>query len=343
MEDNRGVGVGCDGCRGIIIHNRVRRNAAEGIKIDASGSEEEPLSVERNTLLRNTGTGIGVWSSTVDILGNTIGETRAAAQETMGDGIVVSSVQREGQAAPSPSVVRIEGNDIHGCHRAGVILSDESRGIIIHNRVASTGSAGIWLQHGASGTVDHNVVDNAALMGIGVYQAEGVLTGNVVLSTHDYDWYDFETDVNHMIGHGVGFLREATGSALGNIAALNTRAGFLLDSTTKENVTGLTGEELPGEDLNIVAGNGECGFGLQGGAETMMGSVNAVHEVDADTINSRVADNLEGHVSAGVEGVPAMLRDNGPGSENGNGDPSSNVRESTYFTPTAVSGPEAGE
>lgn len=283
-----GIGVHVSGARAIILQSTIRGCAGPGIRIDQAMEE---VRIEGSTIEANTQMGVGVFSSRAIILQNIIKDTQTDAAD-IGDGVLAASLVDGSGNLLEPADIELDGNEISGSGRVGVLCAAGTRGIILQNNtIGQNGNlapfgAGVWLQGGAGGVqgnlIQGNTLTGNKFVGIGMTgETHGIiLQNNAVSGTSLGTTFSGPDEID--VGDGIGLFSSASAQILGNTVSGNGRFGLILDQADGA-VTSVEG--------NTFEGNDQYGIILQNQPNAPA------------TSNNSFQGNLVGDVSAVPEGT----------------------------------------
>jgi parallel beta-helix repeat protein len=248
-----GGGVLIDGAKGQIIHTTVSESKGTGgIRIARATGE---VRVEASQVLSNANVGIAVLSSRAIILQSEVMNTIGDGKWGSADGILLAELV-EGGASLGVAEATLEGNTIEGNDRAGIVVSGNTKGIILQNQIRQNADhtargAGIWLQAGA-GTempiqITKNTISGNHFFGIGVSSSRAIiLQNNAISETALGEWADGGAAIP--LGEGIGVFKGAFVQIEGNTINKNAQRGIFLDmpdltSVIKDNVFAANGNK----------------------------------------------------------------------------------------------------
>ena len=264
VHSNTGAGIYVEASTATIIGNSVELNEHGGIALaDCPGGSEISL-VQDNNVKSNVSFGISVFGGAAQITENDVQLVTNCTGETQCFGHCVAV-----QAGKSPAAeVSITGNTVEGCESAGILVHGDSEVTITSNIVAGAELGGIWIQDGANALdVSGNLMQGNSLAGLMlVSNASADVHNNQVDTTgwgQHYDFYVTGEMVDMADGIVLSRLHTSNGITLADNQVLSSaRAGIIFDDIAASQVT--VG------DGNTVAGNGEAGVALQGGAQDVL-------------------------------------------------------------------------
>lgn len=231
VNDSQGIGVLLSGAAGSILDSTISRNAGGGVRLEQTQGD---VRIERNEVLGNTRFGVWLLSARGIVVQNRVASTAAEGGD-MGDGVIATELVDAQGVSAGPSHLELSGdNTVEGNARVGVLLAGEVLGIVVQNRVASNGRAGVWLQEaaGSSGslTVENNDVIENVGVGIGLTGAAiAAVKGNRVSGTSEAAMLD-AAGGSFVIGDGVALLAGATAAVDSNVCTRNARLGMIADA-----------------------------------------------------------------------------------------------------------------
>jgi parallel beta-helix repeat protein len=278
VNSNTGAGIYVESASANIEGNTVSQNTHGGIALADCPSANRPTVVD-NDVASNVSFGISVFGGSAEISGNDVNLVTNCSEENPCFGHCVAV-----QPGSTPaSDVSISGNTVEACESAGILIHGDSSATITSNIVTGAELGGIWLQDGAIATqLANNFLQDNDLAGLMlVSNASANVVDNQIDTTswgQHYDFYVTGQMVDMADGIVVTRMSQSAGITLaGNEVLSSKRAGIILDDIGEAQVT--IG------DGNIVAGNGEAGVALQGGAEDVF---------EADILENKFQFTAEG-------------------------------------------------
>lgn len=186
------TGITVSGTGHFRIHNNVFRDNNDAITLWRAGSDEQPVEITDNEILRNSGSGIGVHSqSTALVKNNSVQESRQSGIyfSDHSQGTVESNwISRSGMAGvsiKSYSSPAVRSNAILDGASAGVYIRDYSAGAIEDNAILRNAKAGIGIKQHASPRVVNNQISDGLAGGICIHNtASGTEILNNVIGPH---------------------------------------------------------------------------------------------------------------------------------------------------------------
>lgn len=182
-----------------IILQRVAVTGAESVGIllqnvgvmmsdtDVSGSQAAGLRIESapgtsmiedSTFDGNREAGIGMYSSSAEILDNMVTGTGWGGSAYGADGVVVAELTIGGVGQGRAEVVAV-GNQVSGCERAGIVVASGIDGRVAENTISHQGSAGIFIQ-GTAGETDTPLADGADGEALGILVEDNLVSDNTL-------------------------------------------------------------------------------------------------------------------------------------------------------------------
>ncbi|MDC3957407.1 right-handed parallel beta-helix repeat-containing protein [Polyangium jinanense] len=260
QSDNTGVLM--QGSRGTITGSTISENkGVAGIWVQRSSGF---VTLSGNMIAANAGTGVSVLSSRAIIVQNTIGETAVGGNgDDRADGIVVAEHFVNG-VSEGFAEASLQGNEISGNARLGVLFSGDARGIIVQNTVKGNGAAdtakrgaGIWVQSGAGAlapiTIEQNVASGNGFANIGVGgNSRAIIVQNPSIgSAIAKPWTANGVTAN--AGEGIVVFGGGHASIKNNVLAANGRSAVLLEGSASG--TTVQGNTISGSEYAIIVQN----------------------------------------------------------------------------------------
>lgn len=256
------TGVLMQDSRGTIARSTIADNiGAAGIWVQRSSGF---VTLSGNQIAKNRGTGISVLSSRAIIVQNTIhGTADGGVAGARADGIVVAE-HFDGGISEGFAEASLQGNDISGNARLGVLFSGDARGIIVQNSVKGNGAAdtakrgaGIWVQSGAGAlspiTIEQNVAAGNGFANIVVgSNARAIIVQNPSIGgAIPKSWT--ENGVTANVGEGIVVFGGGHASIKNNVLAANARSAILLEGAASG--TAVQGNTISGSEYAIIVQN----------------------------------------------------------------------------------------